>query len=644
MAALRTKKITVQSLYAMNSAERKAALMKHSGVDEEVGSLINARFERAMLSKQKNSMVKWIQSTISAKDPIRRDMLKKVGKMEEVLNSGQQGDFLSDLAEMKLGMGVTKEEAETILKLKNTVDEMKARVPSNSPMRSEERLAHGLAIRYFKKYTGNLKLNADELTLAERVDIKNIGTNIIDAAGATKSVVATLDNSFIGRQGIKALMRGDYKIWWDAAMLSFKSIGKELTAKSPKLFGERDDAVMDMIMADIYSRPNAMNGKYAASKNGYGLGQFHEEAFPTSIPSRIPFLGKLFKASETAFTGSALRMRADLADAMIAQAERNGIDMLDEKEASAIGSLVTSLTGRGELSALAPISKGLNATFFAPRFLKANFNTLTAHTFDKTMTPYARRQAAKSTLRIAASIGTVLAVSEMLNPGSVEWDPRSSNFGKITIGNKRFDITGGMSGIAVLAARLGLIPGTQFHNGEFGMWKKSSATGAYSQTIGENFGQSDGVDLLVNFFQGKLSPLAGAVRDILRGEKYSGEKPDLTNTTLGLVTPISAQILQEELAKGNDRILFNMIAEGLGFSSTDLTMRESGKRWSTLKEEISSQEFNDALRLVTKNFNARAKELKASPQWKQMTNEEQTEALNDIKTEENDDVLSSYGL
>jgi hypothetical protein len=128
--------------------------------------------------------------------------------------------------------------------------------------------------------------------------------------------------------------------------------------KSPGLFKDRGDAVMAALRADVFSRPNAMNGKYAAAKNGYGLGIFHEEAFPTSIPSRIPFLGKVFKASESAFTGSALKMRAELADAVIATAEKNGIDMLDETQATALGNLVTSLTGRGELTTTAAMGNG----------------------------------------------------------------------------------------------------------------------------------------------------------------------------------------------------------------------------------------------------------------------------------------------
>ena len=638
--ALRNKSLTIRDLYGLKTVDRRKLLEKYVGKD--FAQVVNAKFEAAMVSKQKTSITRWIEDVTSAKDPIRRDMIKKVERVKAVLTPNEQGDFLSDLAESKLGLGVTEEEAGTILRMKNQMDELKEKIPKGSTEVTDESMAFGMAVDDFKEYVGQLKLAADTMTLADRTRLKNLGQNIIDVAGTTKSLVATLDNSFIGRQGIKALLRGDYKIWTETLLQSFQSMGKEMMQKSPGLFKERDDAVMKAIRARVFADPNYINGKYSAAKNGYGLGVDHEEAFPTSLPSRIPFLGRVFKASETAFTGSAITMRMKLANSVIAAAEENGVDMLDEVQATAFGNLVSSLTGRGELTTFAASGEVLNATFFAPRFLKANFNTLTGHLLDSKMagSPQARRMAAQSTLKIAASLGTIMTVAKMIDPDSVDFDPRGTNFGKIKIGNRKYDITGGMSGLAVFASRI--VP--TFHNGEFGFWTKSASTGKYTKMTGDNFGEQTALDVVENFFQGKLSPAAGVIRDVLRGSTFGGEKPSVLSTAVALTVPISAQILEEELKKGNDDILVMMIAESLGFSSTDSTFGVYGKRWQEMQEKVGPEKTNEMLKGITERYNKRSEALKNSASWEKMTNEEQGDALTKIKREENERVLKSQGI
>jgi hypothetical protein len=631
LSALKSGELKIADLYGLKSTERNAVIEKYVGKD--LAHTVNSRFEQAMSSKQRDAMVNWVKDTTSLKAPVRRDMLKKVERIKETLTPSEAHGFLSDLAETKLGIGVTEEEAKTIITLKNSVDDLKSKITEDMPVRSNERMAYGLALDNFKNYVGELKLNAQTLSGKERLQPKNYVNNLIDFGSTVKSLTASLDNSFIGRQGIKTLLRGDYKVWIDSFGTSLKVFGKELFRKAPPgLFSSPDDAIMSAIRADIYSRPNALNGKYAAAKNGYGLGQFHEEAFPTSIPARIPFLGRFFKASETAFTASALKMRAELADAIITNAEQHGIDVLDETQASALGSLVGSLTGRGELTTFAASGRLTNALMFSPRFLKSNFNTLTAHTFDKTMTPFARKQAALSTLKIASSVGALLTIADTLNPGSVEWDPRSSNFGKIKIGNHRYDITGGMAGLVTLASRLTTLS------------SKSTATGAVSSLTSGEYGKPTAMDTVTNFFEGKFSPLAGAVRDIWKGQKFSGEKPTVLNTISGLTVPISLQTLDSELKKGNDDILLAMIAESLGFSSTDSTMKMSGKKWTELEKNKGTETMNKAMKTVTTNFNKRAEKLQSTPQFKKLSTEKQAEALNKIKEEETKRVLGSYGI
>jgi len=635
--AFKSGKLTIEKLYNLSESERRTLLSEYTG--KEVASLVNAKFEQAMLSNQKKAFANWIERTTTRSDPIRRDMLKKVENNKKFLLADEAKGFMEDLAEHKLGLRVSEAEAKTLLDMKSKIDELKVEVPEDAPLRSSERLAYGYALEDFKTFIGDRKLGAISLKVKERFLPKNWGKDLVDIAGTTKSMVATLDNSFIGRQGWKTLLRGDYKIWGTTLIESFKNIGKELVAKSDGWFKNRNDAVMKSIRADIWSRPNALNGKYKAAKNGYELGVLHEEVFPVSFPEKIPLLGRVFKAAETAFSGSALRMRADLADAIIAAAERNGIDMLDPRQATAHGKLVGSLTGRGDIGRLGAVGREVNVLMFSVKFLKSNWDTLTAHLFDKEMTKAAKVESVKSTLRIAASITAILAVADTLGY-DVEWDPRSSRSGQICRENHCFDITGGMRGLVTLGSRLVPTP----HNGEWNLWSKSSVTGKWSKTLGAGFGEWTALDTFEGFFEGKLSPTAGAVRDFWKGENFEGQKPTFVNTTIGLITPISAEQFIEELQKGNDDILLAMMAEVMGISSYETTMRGYGKRWEALRDKVDTRTYNEALKKVTKQFNERADKLEKSSRWKKMDNDERSKELNKIRREETNRALSRHGI
>jgi len=52
------------------------------------------------------------------------------------------------------------------------------------------------------------------------------------------------------------------------------------------------------VKADINSRPNALNGNY--KKMGLAVGNV-EDQFPSSLPAKIPYAGRVFEASKNAF-------------------------------------------------------------------------------------------------------------------------------------------------------------------------------------------------------------------------------------------------------------------------------------------------------------------------------------------------------
>jgi hypothetical protein len=641
--ALRNGTLNISDLYKMtSSAERRSHFAKF--VPEDQVNIVNAKFEQAMMSNQKAALKNWVISTTSKKDPIRKDLLKRVARNEKFLETAQTDEFMEDLVEQKLGIKVTQEETKKIITMKEAIDGAKVRIDPNSPNGSPSRMTYGLALDDFKQYIGDLKLKAERPTFKERLSPTLWKRDILDAALASKALIASMDLSYSLRQGIKALLNGNFKIWAKSFKTSLSAFGKEMVNDAPGLFKERNDAVMRAIRAEIFSRPNALNGKYTASKDGYNLGLLFEEAFPSAVPERIPLLGRVFKASQTAYEAGAMRMRADLADMFIANAEKNGLDMLDEVNATAFGHIVGSMTGRSGLGRFEPIGRPLNAAFFAPRFLMSNFHTLTQAiavpgtkyglNFDKAIAavPEAKKIAAQTSLRIAGSIAAILTIAKAMNPDSVEEDPRSTKFGKVKVGDNMWvDITGGMSGLAVL--------GTRLLSGE-----SKSATGKIIKGRENVFGQQTSLDTLEQFVEGKFSPGAAAIRDFLKGQDFAGNKPSAASMLGNMTIPISAQNITDDLSAGNDDFLLAAILEGLGLSVSRDAFGGYSKQWKSLNEKHGDEKYNDALKLLTKNFRNKMEKVEKTTRWKNMTQEERNKYIDKIKREETARIMRKYGI
>jgi len=638
LSAFKSGELTIEKLYNLSDKERHNLFSKYLG--EDYASFVNAKFEQAMLSKQKTAFANWIKKTTTYNDPIRRDMLKRVERNKKYLKPDEANKFMDDLVEQKMGFRLSETEAKTIMDLAERAEELKAKITPDMPRNSAERLAYGYALDEFNQLASKMKYGAETLKLKEAILPKNWWRDIMTIGGISKSFLSSCDVSFIGRQGIKVLFTNP-KIWGETLVKTFELFGKELVAKSPEgFFKDRNDAVMRGIRASILSDPNMLNGKYKAAKNGYGLGVVGEEFFPSSLSERIPVLGRVFKASETAFNGAALYMRQKLANAVIEHAEKMGVDMLDPKQATAHGKIVSSMTGRGDIGKLEVIGKEINVLMFSIKFLKSNFDTLTAHLFDRTMTPEARKLAATNILKIAGGVTALLTISKALDDDSVDFDPRSSKFGQICKGSQCADITGGMKGLVTLGMRI--VP--TIHDGEFGFWTKSSTTGKWTKMTGDNFGQQTALDVVEGFLEGKFAPSVGMLRDIWAGQNFQGEKPNVVNTTIGLITPITAQTIIQELKRGNDSLLLVLLSEGLGFSYTNYSFRGTGKKWEQLKEKRGEEVFNKSLQEVQDRFNIRAKKLEQSPRFKKLNWEEQAKELDKIRQEETQRIFDRYGI
>lgn len=613
---LKSREIDPQKLSKMTSEARHDFLAKYVGKEnaKEVNALLESKL---LLKNQQQGMITWAKKVSGIKKETRRDMISRIERMDKFLNPHEEELFMKDLASTRLGVDVTKEEAKNIAELSSKISDAKANIEKGG-----DRMVYGRAKVALGNYINQLKEEAGKPGIVTR--LKNAPVKVVlEAPGTAKAIKASLDNSALFRQGWKTLWTHP-DIWMRNARKSFSDIVRTI-GKKP---------VMDEVMADIISRPNydrMVKAKLATATI--------EEAFPTDLPSKIPLFGRFYKASENAYTAFLHRTRADIFDKYLEIAEKSGINIDDPKELKPIGSLVNSLTGRGNLAGLEPAANAINNVFFSPRLLKSEIDTL-GHVFTGAGgSKFVRKQAAINLVKVIAGTAAVLTIAKAINPNSVETDPRSSDFGKIKVGNTRFDVTGGMASVATLAMRL------------ITMSTKSSTTGKVTQLNSGEFGEPTGVDVVVNFFENKLSPAASIVKDLLKGKDFNGDKITIGGELNNLFTPLPITTYQELKKDPNSApILLAMIADGLGFSVNTYGATKSdwndnpGKELIQFKAKVGDQNYQAANEKFNKRYEQWLSETSKKSSYQQLSDDAKASLITKAKNAIKDQIFKDYNF
>lgn len=483
--------IKPEDLADMTSAERRAFFAGF--LDEENAKQVNALFEEKLLLKdQQQGMITWAKKISGITPETRNDIISRISKLDRVLDPDEQEEFLQDLANRKLGIAVTQEEAKKVYDLAKKAEDLRGDLSTK-----EKRIAYGNAVLDLQDYAGELK----------PVQLDTI-QKISNVAALPKTVMSTLDFSAPFRQGWGMMSRPEF---WKAFGAMFK-------------YGFSEKNYRDL-MADIVSRPSYE----AMKKDGLRITNLtdklsqREEQFMSSLLDKVPG----FRGSERAYTGFLNRLRADVFDKLLQEAEMRGEDIKPGSQAGKdIASVVNMFTGSGNIGTgdrYSNVVAPLNATFFSPRKISATismFNPATYATGSKT----ARLAALRQLLGSVGMTALILALASMAG-AKVEWDPRSSDFGKIKIGKTRFDITGGNGTYAVLLARL------------FSNQTKSSTTGKISN-LGEGYKPTTRFDVTTKYLRNKLSPTASLVADWLVGSDANGQPFKMTDELKNRVTPM----------------------------------------------------------------------------------------------------------
>lgn len=338
-------------------------------------------------------------------------------------------------------------------------------------------------IGYARKVWGNRF--ADSLQdLSDAAAGKSI--DITDYIAIPKALMASGDISRTFRQNI--LMVRKPKLW-------AKALGNDIG-----LFTK--DAKHARTIENMALRENAeLVHKSGIRINKWGptaTARTASERFPSKIARRVPFVAR----SERAYTAGGNLLRMSYLNEIGYQ--RAGIVTTD-KQWKDIGHVINILTGEGDARRLLGLAPILNAVFFAPRLLEARVRAFT-DLFNPNLSWAARKILAQHVASFVGFNMTLLASMAIVPGVNVEDDWRSTDYGKITIGNTRIDFWGGYLPLARLFMRLA--------SGEI-----KAQSGRVVPVTAK--------DTVTSFLQSKLGPMPAYALDLLKGENFVGEPVNL---------------------------------------------------------------------------------------------------------------------
>lgn len=360
----------------------------------------------------------------------------------------------------------------------------------------------------------NVKLREqlNTLTSPKRSLGRRIRDSIVRTALMPTGWLASWDDSFIGRQGLKMLTYKP-KSWYRAAKASLQAMAKEENAFSISTAIEEHPQ---------FARAQQAGLEYTPIEPLTPLAQAEEGAMAFRSLENIPLLGKLARPFDRAYTIAANVMRHD---AFYRMTDAFG-DKWGAAEDKAYASFLNKLTGRGDLGKLAGIQPEMNLLFISPRKLVGDIQLLA--------TPFqgpasVRKEAIKALVGYTAALGSLAAVVNASGKGEIEVDPGSSDFMKFRpkvngrLANTRFDITGGY--------------GTLVRT----MWRFGEATIDYSRWGDHDYKQDGPVNHVTRYLKAKLNPTINTGISLWTGEDFLGEEATTQDIAKTMLIPWNTQ-------------------------------------------------------------------------------------------------------
>lgn len=594
--------INPDKLSSLSSKETAEYLAKF--LSPENAKQVNILYEKKLLLKNQDRAIFNLFKDITGLS--EADKLKKVASIKADLArknarlfNPQEGDkvlqsLIDDTLSRRYKVGISKEEADKIIELTNTIEKNK------NFTNTAERVKYGRSKIALVDYVNQLSGKKASL-----------GKNVL---GLPRAVMATLDLSAPLNQGWGMLSRKEF----------YKNLGTMLkSAKNEKYF---IDTQAEILTRDTYK------GMKKAGLRISDLGdklENREEVFMTTLLDKIPGI----KGSQRAYTGFLNKLRADVYDNLYKQALNAGEDVsVGSKVLEDIAKSVNIFTGGyGKTD---PI---LNGALFSPRKIQSSLQILNPMTYIDPKTSKTVRMAnLRNILGSLGITGTMIGLANLLGGDDVdiETDPTSSDYGKIKVGDARVDVSGGNAGYIILASRI--------KTGK----KKSSTTGV-KRDLNGGFGQDDSFTLGGKFIRNKLSPIASLFVDIATGKDALGNKVTPTQAVINRFKPMFINNLYELYASDTK---YKPIIASLALLGANVSIYDIAEKWDNketvemkqFKEKVGDKSFKEANDKYNQKIKTNVNEFRKSADYKEMTNEARAKQIEWIKKEAKKDVFKEY--
>lgn len=360
-----------------------------------------------------------------------------------------------------------------------------------------------------------------EETLKKRPALEKLKDLVTETINIPRSLLASFDMSAPLRQGViftitkpKSALKAGFQMFRQA-------------------FSEKNYVNwLDDITKDPSYRLMQDSGLYIANPRRVSGGlAAREERFMSNLAERIPLVGSGIRAAERAYTSYLNKLRVDVFASVSSKFQKMGLTPKENPDLyKSLAGFVNNATGRGDLGKFNRVAQQLNTLFFSPRLIASRFNMLNPLWYAK-QAPQVRKEAIKSFAEFVGVGSTILAIAK-LGGADVETDPRSTDFGKIRIGNTRWDIWGGFQQWARVFS--------QIASGE-----RKTQAGEIIPLSRKKFPFETRFDVAERFLRGKLAPVPSLALELFEGSKMFGEELKVSREFTENVTPLYLQDIKE---------------------------------------------------------------------------------------------------